>query len=53
MKSSHLVELITENCLRMSFIWKLVIFLVILNFTIFASTINTKFEIIFLNALFS
>ena len=32
----------------MSFIWKLVIFLGILDFTGFASTINTEFEIIFL-----
>ena len=37
----------------MSFIWKLVIFLVIQDFTGFALTINTEFEIIFLNALFS
>ena len=37
----------------MSFIWKLVIFLVIQDFTGFASTINTKFEIIFFNVLFS
>ena len=37
----------------MSFIWKLIIFLVIHDFAGFASTINTEFEIIFLNALFS
>ena len=37
----------------MSFIWKLVLFLVIEDFTGFASTINTEFETIFLNALFS
>ena len=37
----------------MSFIWKLVIFLVILDFTGFASTIKTEFEIIFLSVLFN
>ena len=37
----------------MSFIWKLVKFLAILDFTGFASIINTDFRIIFLNALFS
>ena len=37
----------------MSFIWKLVIFLVIQDFTSFASTINTEFELIFLSAVFS
>ena len=37
----------------MSFIWKLVIFLVIIDSTGFSSTINTEFEITFLNALFS
>ena len=35
----------------MNFIWKLVIFLVTEDFTGFALTINTEFEIIFLNAL--
>ena len=53
MKFSHFVELITEKGLRMSFIWKFVIFLVVKDFTGFASTINTDFEIVFLNALFS
>ena len=37
----------------MSFIWKLVIFLVIHDFTGFVSTINTECEIIFFNALFN
>ena len=39
----------------MSFIWKLVllIFFVIREFSGFASTINTEFGTIFLNALFS
>ena len=35
----------------MSFIWKSVRFLVNQDFTSFASTINTEFEIIFLNVL--
>ena len=35
----------------MSFIWKLVIFIVIQDSTGFDSTINAEFEIIFLNAL--
>ena len=34
-------------------IWKIVTFLVIHDFTGFASTINTEFEIIFLNVPFS
>ena len=37
----------------MSFICKLVIFLVIQDFTCFASKINTEFEITFLNGLFN
>ena len=37
--------------LRISFIKKVVIFSVILDFTGFVSTINRDFEIIFLNAL--
>ena len=37
----------------MSFIWKLAIFSVIQDFTGFASTVNTEFEITILNALFS
>ena len=39
--------------LRMSFIWRLVIFSVIQDFTGFARTVDTEFEITFLNALFN
>ena len=37
----------------MSFIWKLAIFSVIQDFTGFTSTVNSKFEITFFNALFN
>ena len=37
----------------MSSIWKLDVFLVIQDFTGFASAVNTEFEITFFNALFS
>ena len=37
----------------MVFAWRLAIFPVIQDFTGFASTINTEFEITFLNALFN
>ena len=50
MKCSHFVNLIS---LSISFIWKVVIFSVILDFTGSASTINRELEMIFLNALFS
>ena len=36
-----------------SFVWKVVIFTVVLDFAGFTSTINTEFETILLNALFS
>ena len=37
----------------MNFIWKLAIFSVIQDFTGFASTVNTEFEITFFNELFN
>ena len=45
MKFLHFVELITTDkpSLRMTFIWKLVISLVLQDFTVFASTINAEF----------
>ena len=53
MKFSRLVELITVNNPMDEFYFEKVIFLVIHDFTGFASTINTAFEIIFLNGHFS
>ena len=54
MKFSHFVELITVNKpTNEIFFWKLAIFSVIQDFTGFASTINTEFEITSFNALFS
>ena len=53
MKSSQFVEFITVKKPTDEFIWKLVRFLVIRDFTGFVLTSNTEFEIILLNALFS
>ena len=52
MKFSHFVELITVNKPTDEFYLEIsYIFLVILNFTVFFSTINAEFEITFLNVL--
>ena len=53
MKFSHFVEPITVNKPTDEFYLEISYILVVLNFTGFASTINTEFEITFLNALFS
>ena len=47
MTFSHFVELITVNKPTDEFSWKLAIFSVIQDFTGFASTIITEFEITF------
>ena len=47
MKISHLVELITVNKPMDVFYLEIIIFLVIHDFTGFASTINTEFDIKF------
>ena len=50
MEFSHFVELITVNKPTDEFCLEFVVFLAIQDFTSFALTINTEFEIIFLNA---
>ena len=52
MKFSHLVELITVNKSTDEFYLELSYILSYYDFTGFASTINTEFEMIFLNARF-
>ena len=53
MKFSRCLEFITVNKPMDEFYLEIDYILVILDFTGFDSTINTKFEIIFLNKLFS
>ena len=53
MKFSHFVELITVIKPTDEFYLEIYYIFSYLDFTSFASTIDTEFEIIFLNALFS
>ena len=53
MKFSHLLEHIMVSKPTDEFYLEIRFFLVIQDFTGFASKINTEFEIIFLNVLFS
>ena len=53
MKFSHFVELITVNKPTDEYYLEISYIFVSQDFTGFASTINTEFELLFLNALFS